>query len=73
VWDNAGPQRDPARLKKLLDDPYPLAKMIAGSALERRESRGAHRRSDLPLPDPALDGIHLVIEPSGTIRADRWI
>jgi L-aspartate oxidase len=73
VWANAGPQRDAAKLETLLDDEYPLAGMIAASALERRESRGAHRRDDHPLPDTALDGIHLVIEPGGALRADRWI
>ncbi len=73
VWKNAGPERDPALLQGLLDDPYPLAAMIATAAFERRESRGAHRRIDRPLPDPALDGVHLVVEPSGTLRADRWI
>ena len=26
-----------------------------------------------PLPDPALDGIHLVVEPSGSVRSDRWV
>jgi L-aspartate oxidase len=73
VWANAGPQREAAKLETLLDDEYPLAGMIAASALERRESRGAHRRTDHPLPDTALDGIHLVIEPGGAMRADRWI
>jgi L-aspartate oxidase len=72
VWANAGPERDPALLHALLGDPYPLAAMIAASAFERRESRGAHRRIDHPLPDPQLDGVHLVVEPSGTLRADRW-
>jgi L-aspartate oxidase len=73
VWTYAGPQRDAAKLKRLRDDEYPLARMLATSALERRESRGAHRRSDHPLPDPRLDGLHLVIGPTGVSRADRWI
>jgi L-aspartate oxidase len=73
VWANAGPERDPALLQALLDDPYPVAAMIAASALDRPESRGAHRRIDHPLPDPALDTIHLVVGPSGTIKPDRWI
>jgi L-aspartate oxidase len=73
VWRHAGPQRDAAGLEPLLDDPYPLARVIAASALGRSESRGVHRRSDHPLPDPALDGVHLVVEPSGSVRGDRWI
>jgi L-aspartate oxidase len=72
VWTNAGPERDPELLQGLLGDPYPLAAMIAASALDRPESRGAHRRIDHPLPDPALDGIHLVVASSGAITPDRW-
>lgn len=72
LWRHAGPRRDRDSLTELLDDPYPLARLIARSALERRESRGAHRRDDFRLPDPALDGVHLVVEPRGEIRHERW-
>ncbi len=72
VWRHAGPVRDARSLKGLLDDPYPLAGLIARTALERHESRGAHRRSDFPMPDPALDGVHLVAEPDGRLRSERW-
>jgi L-aspartate oxidase len=72
VWRWAGPRRDAAGLRRLLNDPYPLARLLAASALARRESRGAHRRSDHPRPDPALDGIHMVCSPGGEIRADQW-
>jgi L-aspartate oxidase len=30
------------------------ALLVAAAALARRESRGAHERSDYPRPDPAL-------------------
>jgi L-aspartate oxidase len=73
VWRHAGPQRDAARLEPLLDDPYVLARLIAAGAIGRPESRGAHRRTDYPLPDPALDGIHLVIGPDASLRTERWI
>jgi L-aspartate oxidase len=73
VWRHAGPLRDAAGLEPLLSDPYALARLIARSALDRRESRGAHRRSDLPLPDPALDGVHLFVDADGAVRAERWI
>ncbi|MDA2810809.1 L-aspartate oxidase [Nocardiopsis sp. RSe5-2] len=33
-----------------------VAVLVARAALERRESRGAHRRSDHPAPDPRLRG-----------------
>jgi L-aspartate oxidase len=72
TWSHAGPRRDAAGLERLLDDPYPLARMIAASALARRESRGAHRRTDFPRPDPELDGIHIVSDVDGRTRAERW-
>ncbi len=72
VWKLAGPRRRPERLEALLEDPYPLAAGIAASALERRESRGGHLRSDFPNLDPSLDGIHLVRAPDGQIRRERW-
>jgi L-aspartate oxidase len=72
VWRQAGPRRSAAALEALLDEPYPLARMIARAALERRESRGPHRRTDFPLRDPGLDGVHLVIGPDGHARPERW-
>jgi L-aspartate oxidase len=71
VWRHAGPIRDAASLAPLLDDPYPLAALIARSALERRESRGVHRRSDRRLPDPGLEATHLVVA-GGGLRSERW-
>jgi L-aspartate oxidase len=72
VWRLAGPLRDPAELAELGADPYPLAAAVAASALERAESRGGHLRRDHPRPDPALDGIHLVVGPDGSVRHERW-
>jgi len=72
VWRLAGPLRRPEQLEELLDDPYPLAAAIAACALERRESRGGHLRSDFPHADPGLDGIHFVRTPGGEIRCERW-
>jgi L-aspartate oxidase len=72
VWRHAGPRRDADSLKPLLDDPYPLARLIARAALERRESRGPHQLSDHPLQDPALDGVHLVIGPDESAQTERW-
>ncbi|HEY8467205.1 MAG TPA: FAD-dependent oxidoreductase [Solirubrobacterales bacterium] len=73
VWRCAGPRRDAAGLRQLLEDPYPLARLIATAALAREESRGAHRRADFPLPDPELDGTHIVVTPEGTVRQERWL
>ena len=72
MWRHAGPSRDEAGLRALLGDPYPLARLIAAAALERRESRGAHRRREHSLPDPGLDGVHIVVEATGALRRDSW-
>ena len=72
VWRLAGPTRDAAGLEELLEDPYALASAIARSALARRESRGAHRRSDFPNRDTTLDGVHLVQGLDGEARGVRW-
>ena len=50
-----GPSAAPRSSKRLLSDPYPLARLIARFALEREESRGSHRRLEFPERDPALD------------------
>jgi L-aspartate oxidase len=73
VWRGAGPRRDATTLELLLDDRYPLARLIARAALARRESRGPHRRLDHPLRDPALDGVHMVVGPDGEPRPERWL
>jgi L-aspartate oxidase len=63
LWEHAGVERSEEGLSQLLGDPHPLARMVARGALERRESRGAHTRSDHPHRDPALDGRHAVLTP----------
>ncbi len=73
VWRGAGPRRAATTLEPLLDDPYPLARLIARAALRRRESRGPHRRADHPLREPALDSVHMVIGPDGEPRPERWL
>jgi L-aspartate oxidase len=72
VWRLAGPSRDEAGLSELTKDPYPLAALIGAAALERRESRGPHRRSDHPLPAPPFDGVHMVIARDGGLRRESW-
>jgi L-aspartate oxidase len=73
MWRLAGPRRTAAELEQLLDDPYPLARLIARAALSRQESRGAHRRSDFPHRDPSLDAVHLVIGGDERVRRERWL
>jgi L-aspartate oxidase len=61
LWRLAGIERDADGLARLLDDPFPLARLIARSALEREESRGAHQRSDHRETNPALNEKHLLV------------
>src|SRR5215207_6610464 len=61
MWRCAGLERDAGGLRRLLDDPHPLARLVAASALAREESRGAHARADFPASDPQLDGRHSVV------------
>ncbi len=72
LWRHAGPRRDAEALEPLLEDPYPLARMIAAAALERRETRGAHLRSDFPRQDPEFDRVHIVHSPSGELNRQAW-
>ena len=72
LWEHAGLERTAAGLRTLLDDPYPLARVVAACALLREESRGAHRRADFPDTDSALDHHHAVIEGDGVPVHRRW-
>jgi L-aspartate oxidase len=72
MWRHAGLERDAEGLRPLLDDPHPLARLVARSALFRAESRGAHARADFPDTDPALDERHTVVD-EDTPRLDRWV
>ncbi len=72
VWELAGPVRDRPSLERLLDDPYPLAALIAAAAIAREESRGVQLRSDRPRRDPVLDLSHVVTAADGTTRIERW-
>jgi len=72
MWRLAGPRRTAAELEQLLDDPSPMARLIARAALTRWESRGAHRRSDFPHRDPSLDGVHLAIDGDEQVRDEHW-
>ncbi len=73
VWRYAGPMRNPDDLARLVSNPYPLARALAASALDRRESRGGHLRRDAPETDHALDGIHVVVHPDGSVSEESWL
>ncbi|MGX6448783.1 FAD-binding protein, partial [Patulibacter sp. S7RM1-6] len=77
LWHHAGIERTPEGLRTLLADPHPLARAIGAAALAREETRGAHRRTDHPALDHALDGVHTIVAPApggGTpdVRQERW-
>ena len=72
LWHDAGLVRTGASLERLLDDPYPLARLIAACALHRQESRGAHQRGDFPATDAALDHLHAVVSADGEPRMALW-
>ncbi len=72
VWRRAGAKRNPDDLAALVSDPYPLASATATCALQRRESRGGHLRTDRTATDPKLDGIHFVLSAGGDVRREVW-
>jgi L-aspartate oxidase len=72
MWRCAGIERDAEKLRQLVDDPHPLARLVARSALAREESRGAHQRRDFPEPDRGLDGMHITVSRSGEPTFEAW-
>jgi L-aspartate oxidase len=72
LWRRAGPKRNPDDLASLVCNPYPLASAIARCALNRRESRGGHLRTDCPEADQGLDGVHFVLSADGEVRREEW-
>jgi L-aspartate oxidase len=72
IWAHAGLARERAGLELLARDPHPLARLVAGCALFREESRGAHVRDDHPERDAQLDGRHTIVDRDGKTRMERW-
>jgi L-aspartate oxidase len=72
LWRYAGLERDRDGLEQLAGDPYPLAPLIATTALARTESRGAHQRRDYPERDSAFDGGHVTVAPGREPALERW-
>ncbi len=72
LWELAGLERSGDGLGVLAQDPHPLARLIAAAALARRESRGAHQRTDFPRLDRALDAVHVMLDARATTRLENW-
>jgi L-aspartate oxidase len=72
LWRYAGLERDGEGLRGLTEDPHPLVRLIAGSALARTESRGAHQRRDFPELDPEFDGKHVMIGLDHPAAPEHW-
>ncbi|MCZ7588399.1 MAG: FAD-dependent oxidoreductase [Gaiella sp.] len=72
VSEHAGLVRDGAGLERLCTSPLLLARLLAESALARRESRGGHFRADFPHENPALSGRHTVLRPGRDTVLERW-
>jgi L-aspartate oxidase len=72
LWRDAGVVRTPEGLSLLLANPHPLARLIAGCALARTESRGAHLRAEYPERDPALDFHHAIVANEDPISWQIW-
>jgi len=60
LWEDAGIERSAEQLRRLVESPHPLVRLIGRSALKREESRGTHTRSDYPERDARLDSRHVV-------------
>ena len=71
LWQDAGVIRSAEGLERLRSVPALLPRLVAESALARRESRGGHFRSDYPTGDAAFEG-HVVLRSGSEPRLERW-
>jgi L-aspartate oxidase len=72
LWELAGMRRSREGLERLLEDPSPLARLVAICALHRHETRGVHSREDYPQLDPNLEHTHTAVGADGVARFERW-
>jgi L-aspartate oxidase len=72
MWRDAGLVRDGYGLEGLVRATHPVARLVARSALARRESRGGHFRADFPHEEPKLNGLHTVLRPGGEAAFEAW-
>jgi L-aspartate oxidase len=72
LWRDCGLIREATGLEDLLDAPHLLTRLVAGSALAREESRGAHFRSDFPSESEAFEQ-HVVLRPGSKPGLETWL
>jgi L-aspartate oxidase len=72
LWLHAGIERGAEGLERLRESAHPLVRLIALSALQRRESRGAHRRRDHPQRDETLERKHVLIPDDERVQWQTW-
>jgi L-aspartate oxidase len=71
MWQDAGLVRDAAGLRRLIDSPHMLARLIARSALARDESRGGHFRADFPFEDDVF-AAHSIVGSDEQVSFEQW-
>jgi L-aspartate oxidase len=71
LWENAGVIRSAEGLERLRRVDALLPRLVAEGALARRESRGAHFRSDFPTEDDAFRA-HVVLTRGEEPRLETW-
>ena len=71
LWQDAGVIRSAEGLERLRGASALLPRLVAESALARRESRGGHFRADYPTEDDAFAG-HVVLRPGHEPVIERW-
>jgi L-aspartate oxidase len=73
LWQEAGMERSREGLERLAEDGHPLARLIARCALKRKESRGAHHRTDHPRREQKLDRHHGVVKADEQVDWQTWM
>jgi len=71
LWEHAGVIRSAEGLERLRHVGALLPRLVAESALARRESRGCHFRSDFPTEDDAFRA-HVVLTRGDEPRLEAW-
>ena len=71
LWEEAGLMRSDKGLERLCGSRALLPRLVAESALARRESRGAHFRLDFPFEDPEFER-HVVVRRDHDPVLEQW-